>query len=45
MKKINKKNIKIIDVGADILVTGTAIINSKYYTETIKKDKNEPLIN
>ena len=40
-----RKNIKIIDVGADILVTGTAIINSKDYAETIKKDKNKPLIN
>lgn len=28
---------KIIDVGADILVAGTAIINSKDYAETIKK--------
>ena len=36
---------KIIDVGADILVAGTAIINSKDYAETIKKDKNKPLIN
>ena len=32
-----RKNIKIIDVGADILVAGTAIINSKDYAETIKK--------
>ena len=40
-----RKNIKIIDVGADILVAGTAIINSKDYAETIKKDKNKPLIN
>ena len=28
---------KIIDAGADILVAGTAIINSKDYAETIKK--------
>ena len=28
---------KIIDVGVDILVAGTAIINSKDYAETIKK--------
>ena len=34
-----RKNIKIIDVGADILVAGTAIINSKDYAETIKKIK------
>ena len=40
-----RKNIKIIYVGADILVAGTAIINSKDYAETIKKDKNKPLIN
>ena len=40
-----RKNIKIIDVGADILIAGTAIINSKDYAETIKKDKNKPLIN
>ena len=32
-----RKNIKIIYVGADILVAGTAIINSKDYAETIKK--------
>ena len=32
-----RKNIKIIDVGADILIAGTAIINSKDYAETIKK--------
>ena len=32
-----RKNIKIIDVGVDILVAGTAIINSKDYAETIKK--------
>ena len=31
-----RKNIKIIDVGVDILVAGTAIINSKDYAETIK---------
>ena len=30
---------KIIDAGADILVAGTAIINSKDYAETIKKLK------
>ena len=34
---IDIKNIKIIDVGVDILVAGTAIINSKDYAETIKK--------
>ena len=28
---------KIVDAGADILVAGTAIINSKDYAETIKK--------
>ena len=28
---------KIVDAGADILVFGTAIINSKDYAETIKK--------
>ena len=32
-----RKNIKIIYVGADILIAGTAIINSKDYAETIKK--------
>lgn len=30
---------KIVDAGADILVAGTAIINSKDYAETIKKLK------
>ena len=32
-----RKNIKIIYVGADILIAGTAIINSKDYAGTIKK--------
>ena len=31
-----RKNIKIIYVGADILVAGTAIINSKDYAKTKK---------
>ena len=31
-----RKNIKIIDVGADILVAGTAIINLKDYAKTKK---------
>ena len=37
IKEENSK--KIIDAGADILVAGTAIINSKDYAETIKKLK------
>ena len=35
--RMKRKNIKIIYVGADILIAGTAIINSKDYAGTIKK--------